>query len=57
MKCLAKVVSESKLTYETGFSLELTLKALKWLFIEQDVAYWNYDGQMMLLTTIRSALK
>jgi hypothetical protein len=43
-----KVLSETPLKFKKGLSAELILKALKWLFIEQDVTYWNYDGRMML---------
>lgn len=25
-----------------------TIKTLKWLFIEQDIRYWNYSGRDML---------
>ena len=38
--------------FERGFSVELLLKILKWLFIEQDITYWNYDGRGMLKMTI-----
>lgn len=43
-----KVLSESGFSFKKGLSPELLLKTLKWLFIEQDVTYWNYDGRMML---------
>lgn len=43
-----KVLSDSALKFKNGLSPELVLKALKWLFIEQDITYWNYDGRMML---------
>ncbi|MDE1869315.1 MAG: hypothetical protein KGH60_05130 [Candidatus Micrarchaeota archaeon] len=36
------------LDFKKGLSVELILKALKWLFIEQDITYWNYDGRGML---------
>lgn len=36
------------LNFKEGFSAELLLKILKWLFIEQDITYWNYDGRAML---------
>jgi hypothetical protein len=42
------VLNDAGLNFESGLSSELILKALKWLFIEQDVTYWNYDGRMML---------
>ena len=35
-----------------GFPPCLVLKVLKWLFIEQDVTYWNYDGRRMLKLAI-----
>lgn len=33
--------------FETGFSAEHILKVIKWLFIEQDIAYWSYSGRNM----------
>ena len=33
--------------FETGFSAEHILKVIKWLFIEQDIAYWSYSGRHM----------
>ncbi len=29
------------------FSVEHILKTIKWLFIEQDIRYWNYSGRQM----------
>jgi hypothetical protein len=52
-----KVLSETGLTFTKSLSSELVLKALKWLFIEQDVTYWNYDGRMMLWRGIQHALE
>ena len=43
--------------FESGFSVELLLKILKWLFIEQDITYWNYDGRGMLKMTIEKIVK
>ena len=34
--------------FNTGFSVELIIKVLKWLFIEQDITYWNKSGREML---------
>ncbi|MGD0597642.1 MAG: DNA adenine methylase [Sedimentisphaerales bacterium] len=39
-------------TFEVGFSIELLLKVIKWLFIEQDVTYWNWSGRHMLMSGI-----
>jgi len=43
-----KVLSETGLSFKKGLTSETLLKTLRWLFIEQDVTYWNYDGRMML---------
>lgn len=43
-------------TLTTGLPIEMLLKILKWLFIEQDITYWNYDGRTMLLTAIEEKL-
>lgn len=42
----------SGLRFSVGFQVELILKVLKWLFIEQDITYWNYDGRGMLKQAI-----
>lgn len=31
-----------------GMPAEMILKAFKWLFIEQEIRYWNYSGRDML---------
>ena len=31
-----------------GINIELILKCIKWLFIEQDITYWSYSGREML---------
>lgn len=36
------------LYFESGFPCDLLIKTLKWLFIEQDIRYWNYSGRDML---------
>ena len=43
-----------QLNFTCGHSVELLLKSLKWLFIEQDVTYWNYVGREKLLAAIKS---
>lgn len=35
-----------------GYPSELILECLKWLFLEQDVTYWNYSGRAMLYNKI-----
>jgi hypothetical protein len=36
------------LTFSTGHPPEVVLKVLKWMFIEQDLTYWNYSGRKKL---------
>ncbi len=47
-----EVLKDIKLSFKKGFSPEMLLKILKWLFIEQDITYWNYDGRVMLRMAI-----
>ena len=38
--------------FQTGIPVEILLECIKWLFIEQDVAYWNYSGRQMFYNAI-----
>lgn len=40
--------------FVSGFPCDLIIKVLKWLFIEQDIRYWNYSGRGMLWNGINS---
>jgi len=42
------VLKKYTFSFTKGLEAELLLKILKWLFIEQDITYWNYDGRGML---------
>ena len=45
------------LNFTSGrFSAEMIVKVLKWLFIEQDIRYWNYSGRDMLFSNIPTAV-
>lgn len=46
------VLQNRKMVFKKGLEVELLLKILKWLFIEQDITYWNYDGRGMLKLAI-----
>lgn len=35
------------ISFTTGFTVDHILKVIKWLFIEQDIRYWNYSGRDM----------
>ena len=43
------------LNFPNGHSIELMLKLLKWLFIEQDVTYWNYSGRAKLYDGLKDS--
>lgn len=37
----------------TGVNVEVLLKVLKWMFIMEDIVYWNYDGRMKLYNYLK----
>jgi len=41
------------LKFTEGHPIEAILKAIKWLFIEQDMTYWNWSGRAMLYSNIQ----
>jgi len=43
-------------SFRSGMPNDMLLKILKWLFIEQDITYWNYDGRAMLRIAINREL-
>lgn len=38
--------------FKEGYSTEIILECIKWLFAEQDVTYWNYSGRSMFYNSI-----
>ncbi len=34
--------------FNTGAKLNIILKCIKWMFIMEDIVYWNYDGRAKL---------
>lgn len=42
----------AQIHFQSGFAPELSLKVIKWLFIEQEIRYWNYSGRDMLWSGI-----
>lgn len=46
-----KDVSDARIAavnFDVGLAVDLVVKTVKWLFIEQDIRYWNYSGREML---------
>ena len=33
--------------------VEIIILAIKWLFMEQDCAYWNYSGRAMFYSALK----
>ncbi|QCR22855.1 hypothetical protein [Pontibacter sp. SGAir0037] len=42
----------NSLNFKTGYPIDMMLKAIKWLFIEQDITYWNWSGRSMFYTSL-----
>ena len=40
-------IQMAELNFGTGLPVDHILKVIKWLFIEQDIRYWNYSGRNM----------
>ena len=40
------------LKFESGLPVDVVLKIIKWLFIEQDLTYWNNSGRRMFMRAI-----
>jgi hypothetical protein len=38
--------------FSVGQPIDVILKSIKWLFIEQDVTYWNWSGRSMLFSAL-----
>lgn len=38
--------------FGVGIDSEILLECIKWLFVEQDVTYWNYSGREMFYNAI-----
>lgn len=36
-----------EIKFNVGLPVDHIVKAIKWLFIEQDIRYWNYSGRSM----------
>jgi hypothetical protein len=45
--------TKTNLPFSSGHPSDLILECLKWLFIEQDVTYWNNSGRGMLYGHIK----
>lgn len=44
------------LNFKTGYPIEMVLKVIKWMFIEQDVTYWSWSGRNKLYSGIKGLI-
>lgn len=42
-----------KTSFQTGANVEIILKVIKWMFIMEDIVYWNYQGRSMLYNALK----
>lgn len=45
-----------KLLPPNGLPIDLTLKIIKWFFIEQDITYWNWSGRTMFFEAVKNKM-
>lgn len=41
-------------SFQQGYAVDMICKCIKWLFIEQDITYWNWSGRYMLYNKIKN---
>ena len=40
-------------SFQTGAKIEVLLKVVKWMFIMEDIVYWNYEGRTKLYNYLK----
>ena len=40
-------------SFQTGAKVEVLLKVIKWMFIMEDIVYWNYEGRTKLYNYLK----
>lgn len=48
------IPEKTDFNFNSGLNSEILLECIKWLFIEQDVTYWNYSGRAMFYSGINN---
>lgn len=46
--CKEDTCEDVNIHFHIGYPVDMLLKTIKWMFIEQDIRYWNYSGRAML---------
>lgn len=47
------ILVEQRIEFNQSLPVDLILKIIKWLFIEQDVRYWNWSARNMFMSGIK----
>jgi len=50
-------LNKNKIVFKNGENLIVLLKVIKWMFIEQDIRYWNFSGRKKLMLFINDNFK
>ena len=50
---LLKNYPDLQKSFQVGAKVDVLLKVVKWMFIMEDIVYWNYKGRAMLYNAIR----
>lgn len=50
---LMKKYHNLQASFKRGARVDVLLKILKWMFIMEDIVYWNYQGRSMLFNAIK----
>lgn len=50
---LLKNYPDLQKSFQTGAKVDVLLKVVKWMFIMEDIVYWNYNGRAILYNAIK----
>lgn len=42
-----------QISFQPGAKVDVLLKIIKWMFIMEDIVYWNYQGRSMLYNALK----
>lgn len=45
-------LTKNNIKFSSGENIDVLLKVIKWMFIEQDIRYWNFSGRVKLKNLI-----
>lgn len=52
--CNESNLSSINFTINNNVTVEVLLRCIKWLFVEQDITYWSYSGREMLYEGLKN---